>query len=137
MDPLSGVRNRLGVKHGESIEGPGFNIVLVEGGRLATPRRGMFEGTTRRSVFELCADLRIACVENVIAAEQLRQADEVFATSTAGGTIPVTGVDGKAVGDGAPGPVITQLRTLCSQRQEAGWLATRISYGLTLSAGVI
>src|SRR5918992_150556 len=36
--------------------------------------------------------------------------DEVFLSSTAGGVIPVTTVDGEAVGNGEPGPVTRQLR---------------------------
>jgi hypothetical protein len=41
---------------------------------------------------------------------QERQADEVFLSSTAGGVIPVTTVDGEAVGNGKPGPLTRQLR---------------------------
>jgi branched-chain amino acid aminotransferase len=45
-----------------------------------------------------------------IPAGELGQADEVFLSSTAGGIIPVTTVDGEAVGNGGPGPVTRQLR---------------------------
>ena len=37
---------------------------------------------------------------------------EVLVTSTAGGIMPVTVVDGKPVGTGAPGPLTRKLRDL-------------------------
>jgi branched-chain amino acid aminotransferase len=40
----------------------------------------------------------------------VRMADEVFITSTAGGIIPITTVDGRPVGSGEPGPVTWRLR---------------------------
>jgi branched-subunit amino acid aminotransferase/4-amino-4-deoxychorismate lyase len=40
----------------------------------------------------------------------VRGADEVFISSTAGGIIPVTTVDGKPIGNGRPGPVTLRLR---------------------------
>src|SRR3712207_8371166 len=39
----------------------------------------------------------------IFPADELRRADEVFLSSTAGGVIPVTTVDGGAVGNGEPG----------------------------------
>ncbi len=42
--------------------------------------------------------------------DDLYRASELFFTSTAGGVMPVTKLDGEAVGDGRPGPVTTDLR---------------------------
>jgi branched-chain amino acid aminotransferase len=39
----------------------------------------------------------------------LREADEVFITSTAGGVMPVTVVDDQPVGDGNIGPVTRKI----------------------------
>ncbi len=41
---------------------------------------------------------------------EARTADEVFITSTAGGIMPVTKIDGRAVGSGTPGPVTEKLQ---------------------------
>lgn len=38
------------------------------------------------------------------------RADEAFATSTVGGVMPITTIDGRRLGDGTPGPITTQLR---------------------------
>ena len=43
---------------------------------------------------------------------RLRAADEVFITSTAGGIMPVTRIDGEPVGDGKPGALTARLTAL-------------------------
>ena len=48
--------------------------------------------------------------EGRLAAEDLLRSDEVLVTSTAGGIMPVTVIDGKPVGTGTPGPLTLQLR---------------------------
>ena len=48
--------------------------------------------------------------EGRLSAEDLYRAAEVLVTSTAGGIMPVTVVDGQPVGTGAPGPLTRQLR---------------------------
>lgn len=115
-------------RNGSITEGPGFNVFVVEGGRLATPCHGVFEGMTRRTVFELCADLQLTCTGQGISPERLRRADEAFATSTAGGIMPITEVDGCPIGAGVPGPITERLRAHYWARQEEGWLATPVAY---------
>jgi branched-chain amino acid aminotransferase len=48
----------------------------------------------------------------------LKQADEVFITSTAGGIMPVTSIDGAPVAGGEVGPVTRRLTALYWQRHE-------------------
>ena len=45
-----------------------------------------------------------------MSASDLRRAAEVLITSTAGGVMPVTVIDGGPVGAGAPGPLTLELR---------------------------
>jgi len=92
------------------VEGPGFNVFAVHDGAISTPDHGVLEGITRRTVIELAAEHSIPTETRPIPAGSLRRADEVFLSSTAGGIIPVTTVDGQAVGDGKPGPVTLRLR---------------------------
>jgi branched-chain amino acid aminotransferase len=92
------------------VEGPGFNVFTVKGGRMATPDRGVLEGITRKTVIELAAEHGIPLEAREVPANEVRTADEVFITSTAGGVIPVTTVDGRAVGAGKPGPITLRLR---------------------------
>ena len=95
---------------GELTEGPGFNLFAVAGGAIYTPARGALEGITRRTVLELAEAAGIATHAEGFDAAFLRGADEVFVTSTAGGVMPITTLNGDAVGNGVPGPITTELR---------------------------
>jgi branched-chain amino acid aminotransferase len=92
------------------VEGPGFNVFAVTNGTISTPDRGVLEGITRKTIIELAASHHFQFAARPVPADELRQADEVFLSSTAGGVIPVTMVDGEAVGKGKPGPLTRQLR---------------------------
>jgi branched-chain amino acid aminotransferase len=92
------------------VEGPGFNVFAVHDGAISTPDSGVLEGITRRSVIELSDEHGIPIEACPVPAASLRRADEIFLSSTAGGIIPVTTVDGEVVGEGEPGPVTLRLR---------------------------
>ena len=95
---------------GNLIEGPGFNIFAVNGCTLTTPARGVLEGITRRTAIELATEYGYEVLQCNLHADEARGADEVFVTSTAGGIMPITKIDGRAVGSGTPGPVTRQLQ---------------------------
>lgn len=99
-------------RDGNITEGPGFNVFVVAGGRLMTPDTGVLHGITRRTAIELAQGLNIETSIAPVSLEALKNADEIFITSTAGGIIPVTVLDAEPVGDGAPGPVSMRLREL-------------------------
>ena len=91
-------------------EGPGFNVFAYVDGRWLTPASGTLRGITRRSVIELAAEGGQPACEGRLTAEDLRRAAEILVTSTAGGIMPVTVIDGQPVGSGEPGPQTRQLR---------------------------
>jgi branched-chain amino acid aminotransferase len=91
-------------------EGPGFNVFALVDGRLITPREGVLEGITRKTVIELAEKSGVDMVVGELPVEAVHRASEVFFTSTAGGVMPVTTLDDKPVGDGQPGPVTADLR---------------------------
>jgi branched-chain amino acid aminotransferase len=95
---------------GNVVEGPSFNVFTVKGGRMATPSQGVLEGITRKTVIELTAEVGIPLEAREVPADEVRGADEVFIASTAGGVVPVTTIDGSAVGAGEPGPTTLRLR---------------------------
>lgn len=111
---------------GHLAEGPGFNLFVARDGALFTPRGNVLEGITRATVLELAVELGIAAHEADLPAEALRQADEAFLSSTAGGVMPVARVDGVPLGPGRPGPLTERLRALYWQRREEGWRGTRV-----------
>ncbi len=108
-------------------EGRGWNIFALRGGRLLSPESGVLEGITRKTVLELCAELNIEGRLARITADELRGADEVFLSSTAGGVMAVKSIDGKAVGDGAPGPVTQRLSELYWKLHDDPELSTPVN----------
>jgi branched-chain amino acid aminotransferase len=113
---------------GNVTEGPGFNIFSVRDGTLATPDRGVFEGMTRRCVIELAKELGVDCQLRAVPAEEVREADELFITSTAGGIMPVSIVDDRILANGRPGPVTTRFHDLYWARHQSTWLGAPIAY---------
>jgi branched-chain amino acid aminotransferase len=97
---------------GAITEGPGYNVFAHLDGRWLTPRSGTLGGITRRSVIELAGQAGQPVEEGRLSDGDLRRAAEVLVTSTAGGVMPVTVIDGAPVGTGAPGPLTRQLRDL-------------------------
>ncbi len=95
---------------GAITEGPGYNVFAWVDGRWLTPAGGTLAGVTRRTTIELARQAGQPVEEGQLAADDLRRAAEVLVTSTAGGIMPVTAVDGKPVGGGVPGPLTIRLR---------------------------
>ncbi len=101
---------------GNLVEGPGFNIFAVKSNTITTPAHGILEGITRKTVIELATGYGYEVMQHHLSADQTRMADELFVTSTAGGVIPITKIDGHKLGPGTPGPVTIKL-------QEGYWKA--------------
>jgi len=109
-------------------EGPGFNVFAVTDGVLATPDRNILEGVSRGAVLELCSQLGLPCEVRRMPADELREADEIFLTSTAGGVLPVTRLDDRILGNDRPGPLSEKLREQYWAKRKAGWCAEPVDY---------
>jgi branched-chain amino acid aminotransferase len=114
---------------GNVVEGPGFNVFAVRDDVISTPARGILEGITRRTAMELAEREGIPVEERAVPPNEVRGADEVFFTSTAGGILPVTRVDGNSVGDGAPGKITLRLRREYWGLHENPSYTTPVRYG--------
>jgi len=99
---------------GYIVEGSGENIFIVRNGKLYTPpsHASILEGITRDTVIKLAVDSGMSVEERPITREEVYTADEVFLTGTAAEITPVVEVDGRPIGDGAPGPVTKKLAEL-------------------------
>lgn len=113
-------------------EGPGFNVFAFTDKRLLTPRAGVLEGITRRTVIELAEATGVSVVVNDVPVEALHRASEIFFTSTAGGVMPVTVLDGLPVGDGRPGPVTMKLRRCYWDLHHDPRYASQVDYARSL-----
>ncbi|PBB68843.1 branched-chain amino acid transferase [Mesorhizobium sp. WSM4312] len=114
--------------NGNVAEGPGFNVFCVKDGKLSTPAIGVLPGITRRTVFDLCAEEGLVAAAADVSVAALTAADEVFITSTAGGIMPVTEIDGAAIADGKAGPVTGRLMALYWQKHDDPAWSSQVSY---------
>jgi branched-chain amino acid aminotransferase len=113
---------------GNVTEGPGFNVFAVFDGTVVTPPGGALEGITRRTVLELCEELGIPTEVRDISAGELRDADEVFFSTTAGGVAAVSRIDDHIMGNDRPGPISERLREVYWRKHEEGWHGTPVDY---------
>ncbi len=103
-------------------EGPGFNIFSVDKTGLNTPDHGVLEGITRQTVINLAKELKIPININPISINKLKSSEEVFATSTAGGVMPITKISGKPIGLGTPGKITREIhKVYWNKHSDPGW----------------
>jgi len=97
---------------GSVLEGSSTNIFVVKDGVAYTAETDgrILEGITRGRILELAGGLGIDVRVGRVPVELLREADEVFLTSSVLTVVPFVSVDGRPVGTGRPGPVVTALR---------------------------
>lgn len=97
---------------GAVLEAPTANVWWREGDRLLTPSLELpiLAGITRAVLVELAPALPYEVEEGVFALDRLATAGEVFLSSSVREVMPVTAIDGAAVGTGAPGPAAQALQ---------------------------
>lgn len=95
---------------GNIAEGPGFNIFAVKNRVLTTPGEGVLEGITRKTAIDIANELGYEVIQGELTPEAARSADELFATSTAGGIMAITRIDCQTVGTGSLGPITQELQ---------------------------
>jgi D-alanine transaminase len=102
-------------------EGSSTNAWIVTGkGTIVTRSAdaGILKGITRTALLEILADGGWALEERPFRVEDAYVAREAFVTSATQAVLPVVRIDGRAVGDGAPGPVAIRLRRHYFQHSE-------------------
>lgn len=101
-------------------ECPRSNFYIVNKKQeIITPDKQVLAGVTRA---KLLLNKQFVVKEEPIALEDLANAEEAFITSSTKNVLPVIAIDGKPIGNGAPGPVTQQL--LQWMIQEKGILFT-------------
>ena len=115
-------------EEGNITEGPGFNIFAYHDGRLLTPAQGVLEGVTRQTVLDLAEEQGILARLENFDAKVLREASEIFLSSTAGGVIPVSVLDGQPVADGKVGETTALLRRRYWEAHDEDRWTTPVDY---------
>ena len=108
----AGVPEALMLNHeGYVAEATGDNVFIVHNGVVQTPpvSAGILEGITRGEVIDICREQGREVQEVATRLKDMLVADECFLTGTAAEVVPVVSVDGRAIGDGKPGPVTLDI----------------------------
>ncbi|WP_068875467.1 MULTISPECIES: D-amino-acid transaminase [unclassified Phenylobacterium] len=103
-------------------EGASSNAWIVDGDGILRTRdtnANILRGVTRLSLMDVAREAGLKVEERPFTPDEARAAKEAFITGAGSLVLPVVAVDGKPVGDGAPGPVALKLRRLYIERAKA------------------
>ncbi len=104
------------------LEAPISNVWWRSGDALSTPSLevGVLAGVTRATLLELAPAAGYRVREGAFALGDLLGADEAFTSSSIREVVPVVELDGKPIGDGAPGEAARTLQRALRERATAG-----------------
>lgn len=111
----AGAAEAFMVEDGSITEGSSSTAFIVtrDGTIVTRPlSNALLPGITRRAVIALATEFDLKLEERLFSVEELHDAAEAFYTSASAFVMPVVSVDGRALGDGRPGPVARRLREL-------------------------
>lgn len=106
-------------RDGRVTEGASSNVFALVGGAVITPPRGpeILSGVTREVLLDLLRGARMSVQERALTLAELRGAAEIWITSATREVLPVTRLDGQAVGSGKPGAVWNKVWALFQDRK--------------------
>lgn len=95
-------------------EGSASNIFAVEKGVILAPPKDnhMLPGITYDLVLELAAANDMPYEIGKFSQERVGNADELWLSSSTKEVLPITSLDGRAIGDGKPGPLFKRMYAL-------------------------
>jgi D-alanine transaminase len=107
----AGAFETIMLENGQLTEGSSTTVHVVKQGVIHAPPNGhhILPGTTRDVVAELAAGLGLPFQSVRVTESELRSADEIWLAFSTRGVLPVTTLDGVAVGSGRPGPLFNRV----------------------------
>ena len=117
----AGAQEAIFIRDGKAVEGAASNLFIVRDRLLITPpnSKQLLPGITRDLVLELAAGHGIPYAEAEIPLEELKNADEIWVTSSIREILPITSLDGKPVGSGKAGPGWMRMQELFELGKES------------------
>ncbi len=102
------------LRDGFLTEGAASNIFVVKDGVLLIPPKShlILPGITYDVILELAQKHGIRCEIREVSEAELRSAQELWLSSSTREVLAITRLDGKAVGDGRPGPLFRRMYAL-------------------------
>ncbi|MED5509705.1 MAG: D-amino-acid transaminase [Pseudomonadota bacterium] len=118
----AGAQEAILIRDGYMTEGSASNSYAVLDGVIYTAPKDekVLPGITRDVVLELARSAGVSYREQAVSAQQLKQADEIWISSSTRELLPVTTLDDAPVGNGKPGPVWQQLDALYQRFKTEG-----------------
>lgn len=110
----AGAYEAILIRDGVALEGTHTSFFCIVDGviRTAPLSNLILPGVTRDVVIEACHRAGLELVEEAVREEALYAADELFITGTTTEVVPITHLDGRAIGDGAPGTITARIQQL-------------------------
>jgi len=100
-------------------EGSSTNAWIVDGAGTVITRNltnAILPGVTRRIMMDAMAEAQMTVVERKFTVAEAKAAQEAFISSATGAAVPVVTIDGKMIGNGAPGALTRRIRDLYAAR---------------------
>jgi branched-chain amino acid aminotransferase len=118
---------------GQVAEGSGSNIFIAKEEKIYTPPlgSGLLAGVTRNQIFKVAEREKLSLEEKPLFPDDLKNADEVFLTSTLKEVMPVATIDGQAPLQKTPGPITRQLMVAYKE-----WVQYQVEQYLSDAAGI-
>jgi D-alanine transaminase len=110
----AGAAETILFRAGKLTEASASNVFIVSRGEIVSPPKSslILPGITYDVVAELAAANGMPLAFRDIAEAEVRAADELWVTSSSKEVLAVVSLDGKAIGDGRPGPVFRRMYRL-------------------------
>lgn len=111
----NGADDVLFVEDGLVTEASGSNFhIITKDGTVVTRdlSNALLHGITRGSLLEIARDGGFKVEERAFTLEEVYEASEAFITAATAFVSPVVELDGRAIGNGKPGPMVEKLREL-------------------------
>ncbi|OZI50038.1 D-amino acid aminotransferase [Bordetella genomosp. 4] len=114
----AGVDEVIQFRDGFMTEGSSSNFWVVSAGKLLAPPKDnlILEGIRYGFMAELAEETGVPFEARRITQDEVASADEILVTSATKEVLPVLQLNGKAVGNGRPGPVYAKLRAAYDAR---------------------
>lgn len=124
-----GAQNAILLSHqGHVAEGVGFNVFIVKDGTIKTPRYDCLKGITRLTVMDIAKSLGIECIEADIYPCELQNAEEIFISSSAGGTFPVTSLNDQPIAGGKAGQLSKTINAVYWEWRRSPKYTSAVTY---------
>jgi D-alanine transaminase len=114
----NGAREAIFIRDGVLMEGTHSNFMAVFDNTVTTAPLSNYilGGITRETILGLCRDMDIRVAERPVYESRIHLASELMITGTTTEITPIGKLNGRAVGNGAPGPVATALQAAFSSK---------------------